>query len=290
MIDLKGVSAESLSDTIGAIYDCALDPGRWDSTVRQIVELCDSRSGGICVHRVLGDPRYGEGETNLFNLLSPHICRALAISDLLDIGTVHSDTLQATLDGLAAGVYLVRRDGRIVHMNAAAVEQARRGKALRVVSNRLLPSDRQTAENLAQAIDDISRAEKQSRPSNRSMAIQDADGTGYVATLLRIEGGRRRGITAPLAASVAIFAQEPQHVSSMPGEAFARLYELTGGELRVLLTLARGLGAKKAAEMLGIGEPTVRTHLQRMFLKTRTSRQAELLQLLQSYRPPTKVC
>ena len=72
----------------------------------------------------------------------------------------------------------------------------------------------------------------------------------------------------------------------IPGEAFARLYSLTGGELRVLLALAQGLGAKEAADMLGIGEPTVRTHLQRLFSKTGTSRQAELLQLLQSSAPP----
>ena len=28
MIDLKGFSDQALSDTIGAIYDCALDPDR----------------------------------------------------------------------------------------------------------------------------------------------------------------------------------------------------------------------------------------------------------------------
>ncbi len=40
--------------------------------------------------------------------------------------------------------------------------------------------------------------------------------------------------------------------------------------------------------MLGIGEPTVRTHLQRMFSKTGTSRQVELLRLLQSAAPPIR--
>ena len=75
----------------------------------------------------------------------------------------------------------------------------------------------------------------------------------------------------------------------MPGEAFARLYGLTGGELRVLLALAQGLGAKEAADILGISEPTVRTHLQHMFAKTGTSRQADLLRMLQSSAPPTIV-
>jgi DNA-binding CsgD family transcriptional regulator len=58
--------------------------------------------------------------------------------------------------------------------------------------------------------------------------------------------------------------------------------------LRVLLAIARGVSANEAADMLGISEATVRTHLQRMFSKTGTSRQADLLRLLQSSAPPTK--
>jgi DNA-binding CsgD family transcriptional regulator len=63
---------------------------------------------------------------------------------------------------------------------------------------------------------------------------------------------------------------------------------LTGGELRVLLALAQGLGGKEAAEMLGISEPTVRTHLQHIFSKTATPRQADLLRLFQNSTPPIR--
>jgi FixJ family two-component response regulator len=48
------------------------------------------------------------------------------------------------------------------------------------------------------------------------------------------------------------------------------------------MALAQGLSGKKAADMLGISEPTVRTHLKHIFSKTGTFRQAKLLQLLQS--------
>lgn len=74
----------------------------------------------------------------------------------------------------------------------------------------------------------------------------------------------------------------------MPGEAFARLYGLTGGELRVLLALAQGLGGKEAAGLLRISEPTMRTHLQRLFSKTSTVRQSELLRLFQNAMPPIR--
>lgn len=134
----------------------------------------------------------------------------------------------------------------------------------------------------------MARDEADAGPVGHSLAIPDAGGAGYVATLLSVDRGRRQSIVAPFAASVAVFAQHPAQIPLMPGEAFARLYQLTGGELRVLLALAQGLGAKEAADMFGISEPTVGTHLQRMFARTCTSRQAELLQLLQSATPPTK--
>jgi DNA-binding CsgD family transcriptional regulator len=122
----------------------------------------------------------------------------------------------------------------------------------------------------------------------RSLAIPSGTGAGYIATLLPVQRGQRADIVAPFAASVAIFMQDPLEAPMMPGEAFARLHKLTGGELRVLLALAQGLGAKEAADMLGISEPTVRTHLQHMFAKTHTLRQADLLRLLQASTPAVR--
>jgi hypothetical protein len=50
VIGLDGVSAQELSDTIGASYDCALDPQQWPNACRKIADLCESTAGGICVH------------------------------------------------------------------------------------------------------------------------------------------------------------------------------------------------------------------------------------------------
>jgi DNA-binding CsgD family transcriptional regulator len=85
-----------------------------------------------------------------------------------------------------------------------------------------------------------------------------------------------------------VFTQNPTQAPLLPGEAFARLHGLTGAELRVVLALAQGLGAMEAADILGVSEPTVRTHLQRIFSKTGASRQTDLLQLLHSSTPPVR--
>jgi DNA-binding CsgD family transcriptional regulator len=45
---------------------------------------------------------------------------------------------------------------------------------------------------------------------------------------------------------------------------------------------------KEAADLLGIRETTAKTHLQRIFEKTGTSRQAGLIQLLMAATPPVR--
>jgi DNA-binding CsgD family transcriptional regulator/PAS domain-containing protein len=381
MTDVAGISAQALSDTIGAIYDCALEPDRWPKAMQRITELTASaamgmgivdhkhkqnlrlydygyteeelriyyekyaamnpafvarlmypvgepvslemlidekellesrmyrefwkprgfrhgatlellrtthRSAGTAVTRKEGQPAYGAGDLALLRLLAPHLIRAVTIADVLDLRTLKSDMLEATLDGLAAGVFLTAGDGRIVYTNAAAERQLKAGDALCVVNNRLCAADPGARAALAKAIDEAATSETDAAAGGHALAIPGSSGAGYVATLLPLERGRRQNVMAPFAAAVAVFTQDPAEAPVMPGEAFARLYRLTGGELRVLLVLARGVGAKETADMLGISEPTVRTHLQQMFAKTGTSRQADLLRLLQSSAPPTR--
>jgi DNA-binding CsgD family transcriptional regulator len=56
----------------------------------------------------------------------------------------------------------------------------------------------------------------------------------------------------------------------------------------VLLAIAPGLTVKEAADVLGIGETTAKTHLQHIYEKTGTSKQTELLHLFMSSSPPVK--
>src|SRR5262245_37348831 len=95
----------------------------------------NGRIAGVHACRTERDPRYTEREISLLKLLSPHVCRTLAITDVLDLRTLKSEMLEATLDDLAAGVYLTARDGRLVYMNAAAERQVKTGNAIRIVNN-----------------------------------------------------------------------------------------------------------------------------------------------------------
>jgi DNA-binding CsgD family transcriptional regulator/PAS domain-containing protein len=376
------VPLETFSKVIEAIYDCALDPNRWQNTIGQFAELLESqrcvlgvhdyesgqselafqlgyedekywrlheskyrgmnplfapiqlmavgavatssmllgddeffesrfyrewcrpqglldsitlkvlqtgkRMGLLAANRLESQPRYGHAEIRLLTLLSPHVCRAITISDALNLETIRSEVLEATLNALTCGVYLVDRLGRIIYMNQAAGRQIESADAIRLENGRLASRDRLAGSTLAAAIDEAIADEGSMPECGSSLALPGREGAGLVATILPLGRGERQNLCGAFKAMAAVFVQDPIVVPPFPGEAFAKLYGLTGSELRVLLALAPGLAVTEAAEMLGIGETTARTHLQRVYEKTGTSRQTELLHLFMSSTPPVK--
>src|SRR5262245_54452824 len=71
MTDIAGVSAQALSDAIGAIYDCALEPDHWPKAMQRITELTASAAIGMGVidhkHKVrLYDYGYNEGDMRIY--------------------------------------------------------------------------------------------------------------------------------------------------------------------------------------------------------------------------------
>src|SRR5262245_19376622 len=113
----------------------------------------EQRVGWWSAHRVEGNPRYDDADVGLVSLLAPHVCRAMTISDALNLKTIRSDALEATLSALTSGVYLIDLLGRIIYMNQAAERQIESGNVLRIENDRLAPIARETRAALVSAID-----------------------------------------------------------------------------------------------------------------------------------------
>jgi DNA-binding CsgD family transcriptional regulator len=248
----------------------------------------EGRIGWWAANRRVDAPRYGDAEVRLLTLLSPHVCRAITISNAFTLKTIRSEALETTLNALTTGVYLVDRLGRIIYINRAAEQQIEDSNVVRIANNRLVPIDRMARTRLATAIDEAIVDKAATLSPGFSVALPGREGTGLVAVVLPLHTGERRILCGAFAAMAAIFIQDPITVPASPGEAFAKLYGLTGSELRVLLAMAPGLSVKEAAELLGMGDTTARTHLQHAYEKTGTSKQTELLRLFMSSAPPVK--
>src|SRR5262245_57174747 len=166
--------------------------------------------------------------------------------------SITAQALEATLDGLATGVYLTDRSGRIVFMNRAAEDQIKSSKVLRILNSRLMPVSESARAAMDAAIAGAITNETQAPAGGTTLALPGGDSAGLLATILPLARGQRHGVSGPLGAAAAIFVQDPTVEPTYPGEAFAKLHGLTGAELRVLLAMAPGLGVKEAAAILDI--------------------------------------
>jgi DNA-binding CsgD family transcriptional regulator len=195
--------------------------------------------------------------------------------------TTEAATLADALDGLGAGLFVVDAAGRIVHANASGRAMLRERAVVRAADGRLAACDSRSASALREAM------AKAAGPEARStaLALSTDDGMHSVAHLMPLAPGNRRS-GATYSALAAVFVHKAAIEANCRPEVIAELYNLTRGELRVLLAIVEVGGVAETAESLGLSEATVKTHLHRVFGKTGTSRQADLVKLVAGFSNP----
>jgi DNA-binding CsgD family transcriptional regulator/PAS domain-containing protein len=241
-------------------------------------------SVGLGRHYSVGD--LGDIELNTAQLLIPHLQRAVAIGRLLDIQNVASSAFEATLDTLAVAVVLIDAGLRIVHLNEAAratLALAEMPVRVRAGTLTVRPSAVQAA--LRDAV--VQAAEDESKLGRRGFGIPAATvtGTPWILHVLPLNRGRLRPGLA-LDAVAAIFVTPAKAPKPVPADALAALFDLTPTEARVFVQIASGVTRQQTGQALGIASTTVKSHLSRIFLKTGTHRQADLVALCASLSLP----
>src|SRR4029079_15853066 len=115
--------------------------------------------------------------------------RTIAISDALNLKTIRSEALEATLEALVCGVYLADARGRVVYMNPAAERQAAASTALRVKQERLTANDAGAQAALNKAIAKAAAGETETPACDITLGLPKEDGGGLVATILPLTRG-----------------------------------------------------------------------------------------------------
>jgi DNA-binding CsgD family transcriptional regulator len=118
-----------------------------------------------------------------------------------------------------------------------------------------------------------------------AVPILARDGERYVAHVLPLTSGTRGQAGTSYAAVAALFVHKAALDTPSPPEAIAKAYRLTQMELRVMLAIVEVV--PQAAETLGVAETTVKTHLGRIYNKTGSHRQADLVKLIAGYSKAT---
>lgn len=226
------------------------------------------------------DPTFDDEDCALLGRLVPHLKRALALHRRLSLlETERVDALSA-LDAMPLGVLLTDGDGRICQANRTAREIAARGDGL-LISGGFIAAWRQ--ENTALLLDTVRKATRGALdgapPPAEALTLARRNGvSGYPVVISALWGNPQKlglgHLDRPLAA---LFVTDPDRPQEAPAELLQRLFGLTAAEAAVAERLTAGQSLRAVAEALGVSHHTARTHLKRIFNKTDTRRQAELV-------------
>jgi DNA-binding CsgD family transcriptional regulator len=205
------------------------------------------------------------------------------IGRLIDLKSTLATSLSDTLDGLSAGMFLLDANGRIVHANAAGHALLEAGSVLRSEGGRLLAHD--PAAELALHESFAASGDGDAGLGQKGIAIllTGRDEDRFAAHVLPLTSGSRRQVRPDHAASAALFVHKASLDLASPPELVARAYGLTPTELRIMLAIVEVGGVPEVSSALGVAESTVRTHLGRLFVKTGTNRQADLVKIIAAY-------
>ena len=244
-----------------------------------------TRVGMLAATRHLRVGEATEREITAMRLLAPHIRQAVRISDLLDMRRIESDTLQATLDIIGAGVVIVGAGGRILHSNVAAKQMLWDGHPVRAIDGRLAGAQTISARALAEAITKA-HADPAVSVAHRSTTIglSAADGTAMAAHVLALDIRSPQTQLLPQALAVVILSHAgPASTAVLDG--LAATYGLTSAERRLLNQIAQGHSVGEAGAAIGVSANTAKSHLQQIFRKTGVTRAPELVALLGRLAP-----
>jgi DNA-binding CsgD family transcriptional regulator/PAS domain-containing protein len=217
-----------------------------------------------------------EREIELGGLLLPHLRRAVTISNVLDIRTIEHARMAEALDVLRHGVVLTNEAGAVLHANRSAEQMVQTGGPIGICGGMLRAKSRHANGELRKAIQLAANDESQIGKTGTAIRLTEPDVAPIFAHVLPMTGGELRTRLQPSAAAAVFIEVAPDRPSSSL-DAVAAGFQLTPAETRVLAGLVSGRTLAETADDLGIARTTARTHLDSIFRKTGTSRQAELM-------------
>ncbi len=219
-------------------------------------------------------------------LLAPHFRRAVTLGNLFEHQRMVADSLTATLDALKAGVFILSADSTVVHANKSAKTFLEHDQAFRINDGRIIPREASARNALTDALTAASSGDEALGSKDPSILFRSGSEKSLIGTVMALNEGQRRQAALRYRAVATLCLREVSFQAPVVAPAIAELYNLTSREMTVLATLIENGGVPEVADILGLSEGTVKSHLKSIFRKTGATRQADLIKLIAGAASP----
>jgi DNA-binding CsgD family transcriptional regulator/PAS domain-containing protein len=223
---------------------------------------------------------YTKRDKKLLDVFIPHIARALDLQNRLQQANTRASLLRNSFDALQSAIVLLKQDGRVIFLNRAAEELIERCAELYLCRDRLCAINHADTLKLEQLIGKVTGADT-GRPLGEAITIQRGAGDyplQIMAAPVRLDS--RAVLMAGLGPVAILVIHDPDQRTHVSQETIAAMFRLTPSEARLLLALSEGQTLSQYADASHVTQNTARTHLKSVFAKTNTSRQSDLVRLM----------
>ena len=235
------------------------------------------------------DPSFGgySGEHKiLFELITPHLQRALLIWSEMRVSNLQYAAGFAALDYLKTGIVIIDDDGEVLFVNAMAERICSSSSGLRLRQNRLSALSRSVDRELQAIIRDTLRCPRNGdTPGSRMISVPPPEKL-HAVLVVCIPVSDEYEVVLGARPRAMCFLRDPNASLDVSVESIQSIYGLTPTEALVAASIAEGNTVAECAGQLGHSIHTSRNLLKRAFSKTETHGQAELAALLIKTLPP----
>jgi DNA-binding CsgD family transcriptional regulator len=239
----------------------------------------ESGFASLGMHRPRSAREFDDHDERTYQIVQPHLQRALEVTRMLARASEERDALADSLDCLATGVVILDGEGRTLLANRTATDLAAAGDGFAL--GRQGPAGAHS--------NDTAALRKRIAEAASTDGTSRCEAPGHAVLLERPSGRKSLEVLAvPLGRGnslnghgrVVLFITDPEREASPPTEWLRQLYDLTCAEAKLAISLANGASLTETADQFHVTRNTMRTHLQRAMSKTDTRRQGELIRLV----------
>jgi DNA-binding CsgD family transcriptional regulator len=226
-------------------------------------------------------PKFSRRELDFLEMLLPHAEQALALHNHIDRLGVFADIAHEQLTQSGHGLVLLNEDGNVTYLNRVAARLVGEGGAVSSVDGKLRLADTAAAERF----DELVRVCTSAAQSNTILAGGSVpvprEGESPVA--VTVMPYRRKESFPTLVAvggRVVVTLFDPDRPRLDTRTMLREMYRLSETEAEVCWRLGNGETLEEIALEMSSTRETVRSQLKRVFTKTGTNRQSDLVRLV----------
>lgn len=216
---------------------------------------------------------FSAGTSALLEAMCPHLRRALSSYLAIERERFRANVTAGAMQRLNFGWFGIDADGRITGANDRAELLLAQSSYLRRDGHgRLYAPQPAVHLQLCEAIETCAQ-----NRSTRPRAIQISADPWVELLIVPVEDRPASASAVPVAIA---YIQDARHASADNHEQISELFGLTTSEARLALAMSRGMSIAQAASALGFTLETTRTYSKKIYAKTGTRGQADLIRLM----------